>query len=158
MNRSWRLRAKSTRRSSSPGKRWNIFQTLSATFDRDFCVTYMNPCGDRDCGTHGQSRTLGQSLWDLYPDVDWNGSGDEFPPGDDERVPVEFEQYFPDEAREAWFKFLIYPQPAEGIILYVRDTTSTQRTEQALRGSEQLAAAGGWRQASPTRSTIRSRR
>jgi signal transduction histidine kinase len=60
----------------------------------------------------------------------------------EERVPVEFEQYFHSGVGEAWFKFLLYPQPGGGIILYLRETTAAQRTEQALRGSEQLAAAG----------------
>jgi signal transduction histidine kinase len=58
------------------------------------------------------------------------------------RVPVEFEQYFSRDGAESWFKFSLYPQPGGGIILYLRDTTTAQRTEQALRGSEQLAAAG----------------
>ena len=43
---------------------------------------------------------------------------------------------------ESWFQFYIYPQPSEGIILYCRNTTETRKAEQALRRSEQLAAAG----------------
>ena len=60
----------------------------------------------------------------------------------EERVLVEFEQYFRGGVGEAWYKFLLYPQPGGGVILYLRETTAAQRTEQALRGSEQLAAAG----------------
>ena len=36
----------------------------------------------------------------------------------------------------------IYPQPDDGITMYARDITETRKTEQALRKSEQLAAAG----------------
>ena len=60
----------------------------------------------------------------------------------EERVPVEFEQYFQGPQSETWFQFDVYPQPGEGVILYARNTTDTRRTEQALRRSEQLAAAG----------------
>jgi len=60
----------------------------------------------------------------------------------DERVPVEFEQFFTGSEGEAWFQFSVYPQPGEGIILYCSNTTETRKAEQALRRSEQLAAAG----------------
>ncbi len=60
----------------------------------------------------------------------------------DDRVAVEFEQFFPAPGNETWFQFYIYPQPSEGIILYCRNTTKTRKAEQALRRSEQLAAAG----------------
>ena len=43
---------------------------------------------------------------------------------------------------EIWFQFYVYPQPGEGIILYCRNTTEARKAEQALRRSEQLAAAG----------------
>ena len=58
------------------------------------------------------------------------------------RVAVEFEQFFPAPGNETWFQFYVYPQPGEGIILYCRNTTETRKAEQALRRSEQLAAAG----------------
>ena len=60
----------------------------------------------------------------------------------DERVPVEFEHYFSGDGAEAWFKFLIYPQPGDGILLYLRETTSTQRTEQALAGFRATGRCG----------------
>ncbi len=36
----------------------------------------------------------------------------------------------------------MYPQPGEGVTVYMRETTEARRTEQALRRTEQLAAAG----------------
>ena len=40
------------------------------------------------------------------------------------------------------FRINVYPQPDEGIIMYARDITEARKTEEALRKSEQLAAAG----------------
>jgi len=59
-----------------------------------------------------------------------------------ERIPVTFEHYFHAGRAESWFEFHVYPQPAEGLVVYLRETTETRKAEQALRRSEQLAAAG----------------
>jgi signal transduction histidine kinase/ActR/RegA family two-component response regulator len=111
------------------------------TFDREFRVTFMNRAATEIAERSGMPH-IGESLWELYPMLIGTVVEANFRKVMDERVPVEFEQYFSGDGAEAWFKFLIYPQPGEGIILYLRETTSTQRTEQALRGSEQLAAVG----------------
>jgi PAS domain S-box-containing protein len=111
------------------------------TFDRDFRVTYMNHAATAIAERAGTEH-LGKILWDLYPMLIGTVVESNFRKAMDERVSVEFEQYFSGDGAEAWFRFCIYPQPGEGVILYLRDTTSTQRTEQALRGSEQLATAG----------------
>ena len=60
----------------------------------------------------------------------------------EERAPVSFEHSFRREMGEEWFQFHLYPQPEGGLVLYLRNTTEAHRTEQALRRSEQLAAAG----------------
>jgi signal transduction histidine kinase len=60
----------------------------------------------------------------------------------EQRVPCGFEQFFAVPGNETWYQFNVYPQPGEGIVLYCRNTTETRKTEQALRRSEQLAAAG----------------
>jgi len=111
------------------------------TFDREFRVTFMNRAANEIAERSGMPH-LGKTLWELYPMLLGTVVETNFRKAMDERVPVEFEQYFSGDGAEAWFKFCIYPQPGEGVILYLRETTSTQRTEQALRGSEQLAAVG----------------
>ena len=58
----------------------------------------------------------------------------------EQRVALEFEYYY--EPFAAWFQLNVHPLPDEGIIMYARDITETRRTEEALRKSEQLAAAG----------------
>jgi len=87
-------------------------------------------------------RHLGELLWDIYPDLIGTPVEANFRRAMEERVSVEFEQYFQGPESEVWFQFYVYPQPGEGVILYARNTTDTRRTEQALRRSEQLAAAG----------------
>ena len=111
------------------------------TLDSNYCVTYMNRAANAIADQSGKSH-MGRSLWDLYPVLLGTSVETNFRKAMEERVPVEFEQYFRAGEGEAWFKFLIYPQPDGGLILYLRETTTAQRTEQALRGSEQLAAAG----------------
>jgi PAS domain S-box-containing protein len=111
-----------------------------AALDRDFRITYLNRAANQVMGPSGRSH-IGECLWDLYPMLKGTAVERHFCRAMDEREPVEFEQYFEDGA-EAWFKFLIYPQPGNGVIVYMRDTTNAQKAELALRGSEQLAAAG----------------
>jgi signal transduction histidine kinase len=53
---------------------------------------------------------------------------------------LQFDYYF--EPFESWFHYQVYPLPDDGIIIYARDITETRKTEEALRKSEQLAAAG----------------
>jgi signal transduction histidine kinase/CheY-like chemotaxis protein len=111
------------------------------TLDRSFCVTYMNRAANAIAEQSGKPH-MGRSVWELYPTLVGTAVETNFRKAMEERVPVEFEQYFRGGEGDAWFKFLLYPQPGGGIILYLRETTTAQRTEQALRGSEQLAAAG----------------
>ncbi len=112
-----------------------------ATLDREYRVTYMNPAAVRLTEWMGKVH-LGERMWELYPMVLGTPVESNLRKVMEERVPVEFEQYFRTEDSEQWFHFQVYPQPGEGIIVYLRNTTDARRTEQALRRSEQLAAAG----------------
>jgi PAS domain S-box-containing protein len=123
---------------------WEVLEHIPdafCTFDRDFRITYMNRAAQQVASMSGKPH-IGESLWDLYPILKGTAVEKNFKRAMEERVPVEFEQYFEDSANQTWWKFLIYPHPDDGIILYLRDTTSAQKTEEALRGSEKLAAAG----------------
>ena len=57
---------------------------------------------------------LGRRLWDLYPMLLGTPVEEQFRHAMEERVPVEFEQYFRNEDSEHWFHFQLYPQPGEG--------------------------------------------
>jgi signal transduction histidine kinase len=112
-----------------------------ATLDRDYKITYMNAAASRIAAGVGIPH-IGRSLWELYPMLLGTPVEQHFRRGMEQRVAVEFEQYFRTEDSEQWFQFQLYPQPGEGLIVYMGETTEARRTEQALRRSEQLAAAG----------------
>lgn len=109
------------------------------TFDGEFRFTYVNAAG-MDIGARLGKRFVGGSLWDLFPDLKDTIVESSIREAMDSRVPVEFEYYY--EPLESWFQYRIHPQPGEGIVMYARDITEARKTEQALRRSEQLSAAG----------------
>jgi len=112
-----------------------------ATLDREFRITYMNPSAAQLAAASGTPH-LGERLWDIYPTLIGSPVETNFRRAMDERIFIEFEQYFQSESVEKWYLFQVFPQPGDGLILYLRDTTEARRTEQALRRSEQLATAG----------------
>jgi signal transduction histidine kinase len=123
---------------------WETLEHLPdpfCSFDRDFRVTYMNPAAAA-LGQNAPTEPLGQILWDLYPDILGTPVEVNFRHAMTHREPVDFEQYFPSPGGDFWFHFKLYPQPNDGLALYVRNTSTERRTEQALRRAEQLAAAG----------------
>lgn len=123
---------------------WEALEHIPEAFsilDREYRITYMNPAAARLTAGH-QAPHLGQRLWELYPSLLGTPVESHFRQVMEERTPREFEQYFHQGESEKWFHFQVYPQPGEGLIIYMRETTETRRAEQALRRSEQLAAAG----------------
>jgi len=111
------------------------------TMDRDYRITYMNAAALQLAALSGKPH-MGACLWELYPDLIGSEVEANVRRAMEEQMSVEFEQFFPAPGNETWYQFNIYPQPGEGIILYCRNTTETRKAEQALRRSEQLAAAG----------------
>jgi signal transduction histidine kinase len=123
---------------------WETLEHLPdsfCTFDRDFRVTYLNPAAAKLSASSNGPR-VGESLWDAYPLLIGTPVEANLRRCMDDRVSMDFEQYFPGVEGEFWYHFQVYPQPHDGIVVYVRNTTSDRRTEQALRRAEQLAAAG----------------
>jgi signal transduction histidine kinase len=118
-----------------------------ATLDRDYKVTYMNKLASMNAAETGitsfmATPHLDRSLWEVYPMLLGTQVEENFRRAMEKREALEFEHYFRTDTAEKWFQFQLYPQPGEGLIVYLRDTTVARRTEQALRRSEQLAAAG----------------
>ena len=109
------------------------------TMDTEYRITYMNAAASQLSA--GKS-IVGATFWDLYPEIMGTELEANVRRAMEQREPVEFEQFFSGAEGEAWFQFNVYPQPGEGIILYCSNTTEARKSEQALRRSEQLAAAG----------------
>jgi signal transduction histidine kinase len=109
------------------------------TFDREFCFTYMNAAG-AEIVSRLAKPLLGKNLWETLPELFGTTLEANFRLAMEQRIPVEFEYFY--EPLENWFQYRVYPQPGEGIIMYARNITDSRKTEQALRRSEQLAAAG----------------
>jgi signal transduction histidine kinase len=109
------------------------------TFDRDYCFTYMNAAGSQ-VAQRMKVELLGECLWELLPDLLGTIVESSFRRAMEQQVAVEFDYYY--EPFSTWFHYQVFPLPDEGIIMYARDITETLKTEEALRKSEQLAAAG----------------
>ncbi len=109
------------------------------TFDQDYCFTYVNAAGSQIAQRLG-TELLGKCLWELLPDLLGTIVESSFRRAMEQRIAVEFDYYY--EPFETWFQYQVYPLPDNGILMYARDITEPLKTEEALRKSEQLAAAG----------------
>ncbi|MGA3225707.1 MAG: ATP-binding protein [Acidobacteriaceae bacterium] len=108
-------------------------------FDKNFHITYMNPAAEEITRSPGELQ-IGKQLWELYPEVVGSLLESSYRRAMEQRIPVEFEYYF--EPRQRWYRHRAFPQLGEGLAVYVQDSTDARKAEQALRRSEQLAAAG----------------
>jgi signal transduction histidine kinase len=108
-------------------------------FDSNFCFTYVNAAGMNISARLGKP-FLGQNMFTLLPELRQTIVEDNLIRANKQRVPVEFEYYY--EPLQSWFEYRVYPQPDGGLAMYARDITETRKTQEALRKSEQLAAAG----------------
>jgi len=123
---------------------WEVLEHIPdsiATLDSDYRITYMNSAAVRLVSEMSMPH-IGEVLWDLYPILLGTEVEATIRRAMEQRIPTNFEQYFQTESEETWWHFYVYPRPGEGLIMYLRNTTEARKTEQALRRSEQLAAAG----------------
>jgi signal transduction histidine kinase len=121
---------------------WEALEHISEvfyTFDRDFCFTYVNAAGTEISRRLGK-KFLGECVFDLFPELRGTTIESSYKRAMEQRIASEFQYYY--EPLASWFHFHVYPLPDDGIIVYARDVTEERKTEEALKKSEQLAAAG----------------
>jgi PAS domain S-box-containing protein len=108
-------------------------------YDSEWRVTYMNPAAET-LSRRSREEQIGRTVWQLWPETLGSELEQQFHWAMRERRPVEFEWVY--EPWQRWFRYRVYPTPDEGLAVYVKDSTESRLTEQALRRAEQLAAAG----------------
>jgi len=121
---------------------WEVLEHIPDIFyifDSQFRFTYMNAAGVAVAERVGK-KLLGECIWDVLPELRGSVVETSFRRAMEKRQAFDFEYYF--EPLAAWFSVQLYPHPEEGLIVYARETTAARQTEEALRKSEQLAAAG----------------
>jgi signal transduction histidine kinase/ActR/RegA family two-component response regulator len=109
------------------------------TYDAEWRITYMNPAAEV-LSRRPRSEQIGRTIWELFPLLKGTELERQFQRTMKGRETVEFESLY--EPWQRWFHHRLYPTPDGGVVEYVRDSTETHLTEQALRRAEQLAAAG----------------
>ena len=109
------------------------------TFDHEFRFTYMNAAG-AEIARRLRMEILGKNIFDLLPGLRDTIVESSLLRAMKQRVALEFEYYY--EPLANWFLYRVFPLPDDGIIMYASDITEKRKTEEALRKSEQLAAAG----------------
>ena len=84
-------------------------------------------------------KTLGKSIWDVYPGLIDSEFGRSYRRTVAEQVVTSFASYYPDHDR--WYEVYAYPAPGGGLAVYFRDVTDRKRAEAALTESTTLLAA-----------------
>lgn len=82
----------------------------------------------------GGADVTGRLLWDVLPGADTTAFWHEYHRVATERVPAEFEEFYP--ALGAWFYVRAFPLPDGGIAVYFQDVTEGRRARDALSDSE----------------------
>ena len=125
-------------------------------YDKSFHLTYMNPAAEKITRPLGKEQ-LGKRLWELYPEVVGSVVESGYRRAMEQRIPVEFEYYFEPWGR--WYRHRAYPQPGEGLAVYVQDSGRTaEKRKRYCGGRSNWPRRGGLRSAFRTRSTIRWKR
>ncbi len=127
-------------RESENRSREILERTTDAVFvlDRDWRFAYLNPNAAAVIANGGN--LLGKNLWEEFPDAAGTEFWRQYHRVMDERVSVEFKEYYP-APLDKWFEVHAYPTD-EGLAAFFRDITAKMKSEAALRQTEKLAAVG----------------
>jgi PAS domain S-box-containing protein len=103
-----------------------------AAVDADYRFTYVNPRAEELSGRKMED-LFGKTVWEVFPVLQNTEYGQQADRVIEERVPVNFEEYFPRAGR--WFAFHLYPSKDGGLVTYFRDITEKKRAAADLRKS-----------------------
>ncbi|PPS40985.1 PAS domain S-box protein [Chroococcidiopsis sp. TS-821] len=98
-------------------------------FDRDWRIVYLNEQAATDLGMLRED-ALNKNMWELFPDLVGTPFYDRLHQVMRDRVPVQFEYYYP--LWDRWFENRVYPTP-DGIVNLCTNITERKRTEAELR-------------------------
>ncbi len=98
--------------------------------DREFRITYANTQGEQLIGFR-RDQMLGKSLWDAYPEAVGTTFYDQYERAMQERVPVDFESYYP--PLNSWFRVKAYPSESGGLSVFYENINARKRAEEELR-------------------------
>ncbi len=107
--------------------------------DKDFRVLFVNSSQERLSGKR-RAETLDRNFWQLWPEAAdpsrkyWA----EYHRVMRERVPVQFEEYYP--PLDRWTDVRVYPTGDGGIAVFYRDISEKKRAEELARAEERRRA------------------
>ena len=109
----------------------NILESITDAFislDRQWCLTYVNQQAAQLC-QRSREELLGQSLWDVFPDIVGSVFDQEYHRALEHQVPVTFEEFHP--SLNAWFDVRLFPS-ADGMSLFFLDVTERKQAQAEL--------------------------
>jgi len=102
--------------------------------DERWRITYVNGATER-LVQERRADLMGKGIWDLYPASVGTAVHREFARAAEDKVPVEFENYYAPWRR--WFHIRAFPGPQGGLSIFYSDITQQKAADDALRGSEE---------------------
>lgn len=102
--------------------------------DRDWKFTYVNSEGERLIGFR-RKEMMGKTLWEAYPQAVGTMFYDQYTRAMQERVPVEFESFYP--PLNSWFRVKAYPSESGGLSVFYENIDERKRAEEELRRANQ---------------------